>query len=534
MNNSPVDNPNAPTWLDRLGNWNPQLLREIRGKLKRRNLILAVSLSLLFQVLLLLFYSQRVPTPDCSIQSGGFGCTASWTEWWREQFRFLTWIEPFLLFLTGIYSIVADLSLEDYKGTLNFIRISPRSSISILLGKVMGVPLLAYISLGLIIPYHIIAAIKGDIAIAFVVSFYVLMICTGFLLFSASLLIALLSGWQAKFGGQVSAGALLFAFISFVWITPAFMWWNIFTTWSAYSEFLLGRSVPPLAAEWWYLPIANNIWFAHLFNVGNLLVFTLAIWRILQRRFHNPNATIASKGQSYVITAYLEILMLGFCVQSWVNQNNSNEYELQLIMLLLLYIANSFIFLSAIAALTPPRQALLDWVRFGALSTTEDHPSGWFYILRDLIWSDKSPAPLAILLNLLFTHLPILIWVNSWQNSSAKGKALIAIASFVLTTLLISLINQLIMFLKTRSPSAWSTGAVLGLIFLPSLIMLSLSISPDRYGGVWLFFGYPWAILTNIKQIDLITGFSAQILVIIALALLFVHRLKRANNSRTN
>jgi hypothetical protein len=86
------------------------------------------------------------------------------------------------------------------------------------------------------------------------------------------------------------------------------------------------------------------------------------------------------------------------------------------------------------------------------------------------------------------------------------------------------------MFLKTRNPSAWSTGAILGLIVLPSLTMLSLSISPDRYGSVWLFFGYPWAILTNIKQIDLIAGFSAQISVIIALSLQFVHRLQRANN----
>jgi hypothetical protein len=531
MNNSPLNADDAPTWLDRLGNWNPQLLREIRGRLKRRNLIVAVSLSLLFQLLLVLFYSQRLPGNDCYIQSGSFGCAASWTEWWLEQFRFLTWTAPFLLFLAGIYSIVADLSLEDYKGTLNFIRISPRSSVSILLGKVMGVPLLAYISLGLTIPYHLVAAIKGDVPIAFLISFYVLLICTGFLLFSASLLIALLSGWKAKFGGQVSAGALIFAFISFIWISPAFMWWNIFTSWSAYSGLLLGRNAPPLATEWWYLPIANNIWFAHLFNIGNLLVFSFAIWQILERRFHNPTATIAGKGQSYAITAYVEILMLGFCVQSWVNQNNTNKYELQLIMLLILYIVNSFIFLSAISALTPTRQALLDWVRFGALSNTEGHPSGWLYILRDLIWSDKSPATLAILLNLLFTHLPILIWINSWQNSVAQQKALIVISSFVLTTLLISLIDQLIMFLKTRNPNTWATGAILGLVLLPSLIMLSLSISPDRYGSFWLFFGYPWAILTNIKQADLIRGFTAQILVIIALSLQFVHRLQRANNS---
>ncbi|MFN9861205.1 MAG: hypothetical protein ACK556_24505, partial [Pseudanabaena sp.] len=227
-----MNSPTAISWLDRIGNWNPQLLREIRGKLKLKNLIVAISLSLLFQILLLLFYSQRIPSEDCYAQIRGFGCAKSWSDWWLEQFRFITWTEPFVLFLAGVYSLISDISLEDYKGTLNFIRISPRSSISILIGKIMGVPLLAYIGLSLTIPYHLIAAIKANVPISFLLSFYILLIGTAFLLFSVATLLALLSGWQAKFGGQVTAGALVFSFVTFVWIVPAFMWWNIFTTWS--------------------------------------------------------------------------------------------------------------------------------------------------------------------------------------------------------------------------------------------------------------------------------------------------------------
>jgi hypothetical protein len=68
MNNSPSNSPQLISWLDRLGNWNPQLLREIRGKLKLRNLIVAIGLSLLFQILPLLFYSQRIPNEDCYAQ----------------------------------------------------------------------------------------------------------------------------------------------------------------------------------------------------------------------------------------------------------------------------------------------------------------------------------------------------------------------------------------------------------------------------------------------------------------------------------
>ena len=532
MNNSPSNSPQAISWLDRIGNWNPQLLREIRGKLKLRNLIVAIGLSLLFQILLLLFYSQRIPTEDCYIRATGFGCTASWQIWWLEQFRFITWTEPFILFLTGVYSLVADLSLEDYKGTLNFIRISPRSSINILMGKIIGVPLLAYICIGLSIPYHLTAAIGAGVPIAFLCSFYILMIGTAFLLFSASLLLALLSGWQAKFGGQVSAGALLFSFVTFVWFAPAFMWWNIFTTWSSYSNVLVGGRINPIQAEWWYLSITSNIWISHIFTIANLVILSLAIWRVLERRFHNPTATLVSKGQSYVITTYLQILMLGFCMQT-VFANKGFYGEVNFVLLLSIYIPNCFLFLVAIAALTPQRQALLDWVRFGALSTSEEHPSGFGYILRDLIWSDKSPAPIAIVLNLVFTQVPILIWVNSWSDASMRGKAMVILASFTTSILLISLIAQLVLFLKTRNPSAWVTGIISALTFLPVLIMLSLSISPDRYAGLWLFFGYSWLVVSNIQLSDIILAFAGQISVIIALTLQLIYKLQRAKMRET-
>jgi hypothetical protein len=527
MHKSSSNSSTMTSWLDRIGNWNPQLLREIRGKLKLRNLMVAIGLSLLFQTLLLLFYSQRIPTEECYVQVRGFGCAASWNDWWLEQFRILTWMEPFILFLAGVYSLIADLSLEDYKGTLNFIRISPRSSINVLMGKIMGVPLLAYIGLTLVIPYHFTAAIGANVPIAFLLSFYILLIATAFLIYSAALLLSLLSGWQVKFGSQVSAGALIFAFISFVWIAPTFMWWNIFTAWNSFSAFLVGGRISLIKLEWWYLPITSNIWTSHLFTIANLAILSFGIWRILIRRFHNPTATIVSKRQSYVLTTYLELLMLGFALQTGISAEEFGSSEYQLIVVLLLYIANGFLFLMAITSLTPSRQALLDWVRFGALST-EDRQINFGYVLQDLIWSDKSPAPIAIALNLLCTHIPILIWLNSWTNAEIRGKALIVLASFALSMLLISLITQLIVFLNTRNPSAWATGTISGLIFLPVLIMLTLSISPDRYAGLWLFFGMPWAVVANIKSGDVILAFAGQMAIVIALSLQLVYQLQRA------
>ncbi len=537
MQNSPPDYPKISTWLDQIGNWNPQLLREIRGKLKLRNLAVAIGISLLFQILMIFFYSQRIPSRECIPELRVFSCVDSWQNWWLEQFRFITWTEPFVLFLSGVYSLIADLSLEDYRGTLNFIRISPRSSSKFLIGKLLGVPLLPYIAIGLLIPYQLTAAIGAKVPIAFLVSFFVLLIATAIFLFSLALLTALLSNWQAKLSGKVAAGALIFSFITFIWITPAFMWWNLFSTWSSFSGVLIGAPITQLNLEWWYLPITANIWISHSFAIANLTIFTVAAWLILQRRFHNPNATLISKGQSYALLSYIEILMLGFAMQSGFSNPKilpeSNVLELQLLMLLLIYTANIFVFTSLTIATTPHRQAVFDWVRFGALSTTEEHPSGWSYILRDLIWSDKSPAIVAIILNIIFTHIPLLIWIGTWTDAEYRDRALLVLASFSTCILILALIRQMILFLKTRNPSAWATGAIFAIFFLPVLMMLSLSITPDRYAGIWLFFGFPWIVMSMIKISDIILAFAGQISVIIALTLQLIYQLQRVKMQRT-
>jgi membrane-bound ClpP family serine protease len=114
-----------------------------------------------------------------------------------------------------------------------------------------------------------------------------------------------------------------------------------------------------------------------------------------------------------------------------------------------------------------------------------------------------------------------------------RGKAMVVLASFAISILLVTLIAQLVLFLKTRNPSAWLVGIISALIFLPVLIMLSLSISPDRYAGLWLFFGYPWLVVANIQLSDIILAFAGQISVIIALTLQLIYQLQRAKMRET-
>jgi hypothetical protein len=57
-------------WLERLGDWNPQLMRELKGRLKPRNLLIAGTISLLGQFLLLLLVQTQLPN---GIRIGGSG-----------------------------------------------------------------------------------------------------------------------------------------------------------------------------------------------------------------------------------------------------------------------------------------------------------------------------------------------------------------------------------------------------------------------------------------------------------------------------
>lgn len=47
-------------WIDQIGDWNPQLLRELKGRLKPRNVIIAVVVSLVAQFLLFVSFVNQL------------------------------------------------------------------------------------------------------------------------------------------------------------------------------------------------------------------------------------------------------------------------------------------------------------------------------------------------------------------------------------------------------------------------------------------------------------------------------------------
>ncbi|NJO76497.1 MAG: hypothetical protein HC833_23770 [Leptolyngbyaceae cyanobacterium RM1_406_9] len=119
------------------------------------------------QFLLLNFFNNQLPgagnsyskycaeynstTYDCAKQAGVY--LVDWTMWWRDIFITLNWGIILVMMLAGVYLLINDLDQEERRGTLNFIRLSPQRSRSLLTGKLLGVPVLLYLAVGAIAPY---------------------------------------------------------------------------------------------------------------------------------------------------------------------------------------------------------------------------------------------------------------------------------------------------------------------------------------------------------------------------------------------
>ena len=176
--------------LDRLiiagGDWNAQLFRELKSRLKAKNFIVTIICSLLVQgwflrsALLNLPISNVVdghpnycefnlsPLPFnsdniCEFSSSGAGYAnghidvINWSKWWSELFTGLSGLLAVFLVVAGVYLLAKDWRVEEKRGTLDFVRLSPQSAWDIFVGKLLGVPILIYLAGGLALPLQLIA-----------------------------------------------------------------------------------------------------------------------------------------------------------------------------------------------------------------------------------------------------------------------------------------------------------------------------------------------------------------------------------------
>ncbi len=129
--------------VDIISNWNPQLVRELKSRVIKSNIIIVTVISL---------FAQSIPfiLIDRTIQQNT-------PLWWLNICEILSREIWFSLAFGGIYLIATDFSREIRSGTLDIVNLAPIKPIEILLGKLIGVPILIYWGVFLALPLHIIS-----------------------------------------------------------------------------------------------------------------------------------------------------------------------------------------------------------------------------------------------------------------------------------------------------------------------------------------------------------------------------------------
>ncbi|MEQ9355524.1 hypothetical protein [Coleofasciculus chthonoplastes] len=525
--------------IDKLGDWNPQLLRELKGRLKGRNIAIALIISLVGQFLLFFSWSgdhSYLPRhlTEQEIQLW-------WQDHYRDIFISLSLVILFALLVIGSYMLIANLGHEERRGTLNFIRLSPQSTSQFWLGKLLGVPILLYLAIAITLPFHLWSGLSGKIPLAEIISFWVILIASSGFFFSAALLFGLFGSWFSGFQSWLGSGAV-FTFLVMANVKPinnsSFDWLSLFSpsvlfpylvdeTNSHYTgfPFHLGKIQ---AWQFFNLPLGMMGFSIVVLTLLNYGLWTYWIGQAFNRQFRNPGTTLLSKRQSYLFTACWITFTLGFALQE---PTSGYSYPFPDNFYIVLGF-NLVLVLGLIAVLSPQRQALQDWARYRHQNRSTVNSS----LIADLLWGEKSPALFAIAMNCMIVALPLLGWI--WLASVDFDMKQQVFASLILSLsmmLIYSAIAQLMLLIKTPKRGIWATGIVVAVIVLPPTLLSVLSIVPGQnWGGLWLFTAFPWDYVMRHASVGLVLQtFLIQVIILGGLNWQLRRQLRLAGESAT-
>ncbi|MBD2356808.1 hypothetical protein H6G41_19620 [Tolypothrix sp. FACHB-123] len=527
-------------WINQVGDWNPQLLRELKGRLKPRNLILSAAISLLGQFLLFMYFQTQLPnklelvyspshkyctgTPEsfhqrkCLVDEFG-DIIINWQLWYLDVFTWLSIIGCFTLLTAGAYLIINDLASEEKRETLNFIRLSPQSPQSILSGKMLGVPILLFIGLLLAIPLHLLSALAGKIPLAETFSFYIVVVAACILFYSAALLFGLVGSWLGGFQSWLGAGVVLCFLIVTMRIAavelsddyPLVFARLINPTYlipdTAISSTFSSVSARLINFQWFSLSVGDSLYTTLGFTLIIYGLGTYCIWQSLNRCFRDPNTTMLSKRQSYLLTACYALITLGLA--NWsrlVLESDPGHYKLAENLVCLLFL-DFWLFLYLIAALNPHRQTLQDWARYRRTARAKGLVDS--RLVQDLIWGEKSPGLIAIAINAIIASVAISgLVLLSQYSASHKLNALFALVLSVSLAMVYAALAQLLLFTKNHNRVFWSAATVGTAIILPVIIVAIFTSSYRDNNFLWLYsiIGPIFAISPDGKYLSPITA----------------------------
>jgi hypothetical protein len=513
-------------WVDKIGNWNPQLLRELKKRLRLRNILIATAISVLSQCVILL--------------------------WSPKPFIYLSIIGIFVLLVAGTFLLISDLATDQRRGTLHLTRLSPQSTESILTGKLLGVPILIYLVAFVAVPFHLWAGVAAKIPLGQILTFYGVLAASCIFFYSAALLYGIVSSWLGMFqvwlgSGTVVAFLMLTKGISTVSYSNSTTWLKLLNplclipdlSASSYNEsFATGLE----GFRWFNLPLGDSVLTTVGFVLLNYGILIRFIWQALHRCFRDPNATMLSKQQSYLLTVCFTLLTIG-CANYRPIENRSPYATPLSENLFALSFLNLLLFLYLIAAITPHRQTLQEWVRYRHKRGSNSKRFGHSWLVKDLIWGEKSPAVVAIALNVVIVIIPLALFILLSPAQSATGThafakvnedrtgALFGLAMEASLMMIYASIAQLLLFRRTQQRTFWTAVTLGAVILLPPTIFAVLRIYPFAPLPLLLlsiaFPFFPFFSLLGTENIFLLI--LAQGLILVLLNLQLTRQLRQAS-----
>ncbi|MEN9871538.1 MAG: hypothetical protein RLZZ171_2530 [Cyanobacteriota bacterium] len=560
----------TPSFLwSKLLDSNPQLFREIQGKLKTRNVVMAAAIAVIAQFMAVVFLLGQLPdlklewtqcgrygmalvyqeysNQVCYAQNEAGNWVINWQLWWLDLFIILSITSIFALLVVSTYLLIADTVQEESRGTLNFIRLTPQSAGSVLLGKILGVPILVYTAIALLLPLHLVAGLQSHIPLTLILAFDLTVVASCAFFYCLALLWSLLdfgvSGFKPWFASGLLGFLLLFStailFGEDVRLDHFLAWTLMFhpgivlTYLIDTSHLRFGTinflSTDNLAELSFY---GQALWTKTAVGIGlilaNFSLWTYWCWAVLKRRFHNPEKTILSKVHSYWLTAWFALISLGFTLQTEASNLTGDLSDDTYL------ISNNFIFLQVclslfglglIFALSPHRQTLYDWARYR-------HQSQGNSLWKELVLGENSPSTIAMAINLAIaiTFISPSIFLLLPQSHQYVFWGLVLSATNIL---LYAVIAQFLLTIKTRKRAVWSIVTVASMIILPPVCLGIAQLTIKTIPQVWLLSFVPLAATKYVSFGGIAVAILGQWLAISVISLQMTRKLKQAGASST-
>ncbi|NEO28953.1 MAG: ABC transporter permease [Symploca sp. SIO3C6] len=566
-----------PNLLESIGELNPQLMRELKGRLKLRNVLIVVVVSIAVQFWRFESIYRRLSFNMCRADGSRYRADQCFGEWLFDD---LLAISILILLVGGTFLLIRDLCQEERRGTLNFIRLSPHSEKSIILGKMLGVPVLLYLLVIVAVPLHLWAGIAAAIPLGKILLVYTIIIASCILFYSAALLCSLIVcrrsrlmswlGWLMPWLGSGAVLALSFVVLYPPWefIDYPLAWLTLFHPFDPIfyllqyngHEYYFPNSFqgpfwsPELGWNWYYLPVgASGLTFTG-FVLLNYGLWSYWIGQGIKRCFRNSKATILSKRQSYLLMVCLELLILGLFVREEQRYNPHFYSEPDLFkhvysaseqlffasnwaseQLFYLAFLNAVLVFGLIAILSPSRQVLQDWGRYRREKFSDFRDFSKNTLVQDLIWGDKSPAVVAIAINIAIATIPLVIWsLFGPFNNQQKTQAFVNIALFFSLMMIYGTIAQLMLMMKTKKRVLLAIGTVVAAVFSTHVMLAMLGLKSDNHyilGLFGLFSTFPWANIENAAMKTLFLAFLGLWTFLALLNLQLIRQLRHVGES---